>query len=85
MALRLKKNIALSESGFIFDPSTGDSFSVNGTGLKILEYLKSGAEEAEIVDILSELFVADKKLIREDLDDFINHLKQLKMIVHEDS
>jgi hypothetical protein len=83
MAVKLKKNIALSESGFIFDPSTGDSFSVNGTGLKILEYLKSGVDEAKIVKTLSEIFDADEKLIREDLDDFINHLKQLKMIVHE--
>ncbi len=85
MALKLKKNVALSESGFIFDPSTGDSFSVNGTGLKILEFLKSGYSEPEIVDSLGENFDADKKLIREDLDDFINHLKHLKMIVYEAS
>jgi hypothetical protein len=83
MAVRLKKNIALSESGFIFDPSTGDSFSVNGTGLKILEYLKSGLNESEIVKALGENFDADIRLIREDLDDFINHLKQLKMIADE--
>jgi len=85
MAVKLKKNIALSESGFVFDPSTGDSFSVNGTGIKILEYLKSGIAEADIVEYLCEHFDADKKLIREDLDDFINHLKQLKMIVHENA
>lgn len=83
MTLKLKKNIALSESGFIFDPSTGDSFSVNGSGLKILELLKSGYQETEIVEALAEHFEAEIKPIREDLDDFINHLKQLKMIVHE--
>lgn len=83
MAIKLKKNIALSESGFIFDPSTGDSFSVNEPGLKILEYLKSGLNESEIVKALGENFDADIRLIREDLDDFINHLKQLKMIADE--
>jgi len=83
MPVKLKKNIALSESGFIFDPATGDSFSVNGTGLKILEYLKSGLTESEIVTALDENIDADIQLIREDLDDFINHLKQLKMVVDE--
>ncbi len=83
MAIKLKKNIALSESGFIFDPATGDSFSVNGTGLKILEYLKSGFNASEIVTALGENYDADIKLIREDLDDFIDHLKQLKMIFDE--
>jgi len=85
MPVKLKKNIALSESGFIFDPSTGDSFSVNGTGLKILEYLKSGRTESEIVIALAEYSDGDVQLIREDLDDFINHLKQLKMVVDETS
>jgi len=85
MPVKLKKNIALSESGFIFDPSTGDSFSVNGTGLKILEYLKTGFTESEIVSALVENFDADIQLIREDLDDFINHLKQLKMVIYEAS
>lgn len=83
MPVKLKKNIALSESGFIFDPSTGDSFSVNGTGLKILEYLKSGLAESDIVNAMVENFDADIQLIREDLDDFINHLKHLKMVIDE--
>ena len=83
MSIKLKKNIALSESGFIFDPSTGDSFSVNSTGLKILELLRSGMAEIEIVKTMAESYEADHKLIREDLDDFIHHLKQLKMIADE--
>lgn len=85
MPVKLKKNIALSESGFIFDPATGDSFSVNVTGLKILEYLKSGLNESEIIASLQKNTDADIQLIREDLDDFINHLKQLKMVVDETS
>jgi hypothetical protein len=38
--MRLKKNIAVSESGFVFDPNTGDSFSLNKIGLEIVESLK---------------------------------------------
>ena len=28
----LKENIALSENGFVFNPSNGDSFTMNNTG-----------------------------------------------------
>ena len=78
--MKLKKNIALSESGFLFDPTTGDSYSVNMTGSEIFEYLKEGLTKDQIVDKLAETFDSDKKQIETDLDDFINHLKQLKMI-----
>jgi hypothetical protein len=61
LALKLRKNLALSESGFLFDPATGDSFLVNATGQKILEFLKSGFSRTEIVDALNENFEAEKK------------------------
>jgi PqqD family protein of HPr-rel-A system len=78
--IKLKKNIALSESGFIFDPATGDSFSVNQTGSKIIEFLKEGLSEDQIIDSLNETFNSDKEQLQKDLDDFLHHLKQLKMI-----
>ena len=31
----LLRNLAVSESGFVFNPSSGHSFSVNETGLKL--------------------------------------------------
>ncbi len=78
--IKLKKNIALSESGFIFDPSTGDSYSVNQTGSEIIEYLKEGLSEDQITDKLKDTFDSDEEQLRKDLDDFLHHLRQLKMI-----
>ena len=34
------KQLAVSETGFIFDPQTGQSFSVNQTGHLVIEILK---------------------------------------------
>ncbi len=78
--IKLKKNIAMSESGFIFDPTTGDSYSVNQTGSIIIEYLKEGLSEDQIIDNLKETFDSDTEQMRKDLDDFLHYLKQLKMI-----
>jgi hypothetical protein len=38
--MRIRKNIAISENGFIFNPLTGDSFSVNETGIFIIQKTK---------------------------------------------
>ena len=70
----------MSESGFIFDPTTGDSYSVNQTGSIIIEYLKEGLSEDQIIDNLKETFDSDTEQMRKDLDDFLHYLKQLKMI-----
>ena len=40
--MNIKKSIALSDSGFVFDPSSGDSFSTNPIGLEIINQLKEG-------------------------------------------
>ncbi len=46
--MKLKKNLALSDSGFVFDPSTGDSFSTNPIGLEIIRMLKEGKTTNDI-------------------------------------
>jgi hypothetical protein len=78
--MRLKKNIAISESGYLFNPSTGDSYSVNQMAFKILEWLKAEKTAHEMkANIIKEYEVGDLQLT-EDLDDFIGHLKQIGLI-----
>jgi len=33
--MRIRKNIAISDTGFIFNPTTGDSYSINQVGQEI--------------------------------------------------
>jgi hypothetical protein len=42
------KDLAVSESGFLFDPWTGLTFSLNPTGRFILERLREGLSEPAI-------------------------------------
>ena len=78
--MRLKKNIALSESGFIFNPATGDSFSVNSIGLTILELLKAGVPVDEVKEKLKKTYQVEEDQIAEDFHDFTSHLKQLNLL-----
>ena len=72
--------LAVSESGFIFDPVTGHSYTANATGLRILELLKSGKNEEEIRTMLLEEFEASEDEVSVDISDFIENLKKYFLV-----
>lgn len=72
--------LAVSESGFIFDPVTGHSYTANATGLKILELLKTGKSEDEIKSAIMEEFDASDDEVTVDIQDFIENLKKYFLV-----
>jgi len=69
------EKLAVNEEGFIFDPETGNSFTVNQTGLLILKLLKEGKSEEEIVEALTREYDVSPEEARRDLLDFIEQLR----------
>jgi hypothetical protein len=78
--MKLKKNIATSEAGFVFNPGTGDSFSVNQTGAEILSLLKQDKPQDQIIQLISSRFEAEPTQIERDLDDFVSQLYTFNLI-----
>jgi hypothetical protein len=78
--MKLKKNIATSEAGLIFNPGTGDSFSVNTAGTEILSKLKEGKSHDEIVQYLLTKFDIEKTQIEKDMDDFLSQLSDYNLL-----
>ncbi|MFT4525900.1 MAG: hypothetical protein ACI9FU_002131 [Granulosicoccus sp.] len=78
--VRLKKNIAISDSGFVFNPTTGDSFSLNGIGLDILQFLKDEKGEDEIKSTLQAWYDIDRDTVDKDYYDFVKMLGQHKLL-----
>ncbi len=74
--MKLRK-IAVSEEGFLFDPETGNSFTVSPTGLFILERLRKGMGFEDILKDLLNEFDVDEETARRDLIDFIQQMKLL--------
>lgn len=70
---RLSK-LAINSEGFIFDPTTGDSFTVNATGLFIINGLREGKSSEQIAETLSQEFEDTPEEISKDISDFIIHL-----------
>lgn len=50
------RELAVSDTGFVFDPYSGFTFSVNPTGRFILEQLKTGLDVDGVVGRLREGF-----------------------------
>jgi PqqD family protein of HPr-rel-A system len=49
-------SLAVSDTGFVFDPRTGHTYSVNQTGLAVLRGLKDGHSLQQIHEELSSGF-----------------------------
>ncbi len=79
----LKKSIAVSESGFIFNPTTGDSYTVNQVAAEILELLKESRSLEEVKKEILKNYEVDEKSLTEDLSDFYAHLQQLDLAINE--
>jgi hypothetical protein len=78
--MKVNKNLAISENGFVFNPATGDSFSVNELGVYIVNLIRNGKSKNEIVEIIAEEYNAEKSNIERDFNEFLNVLSNHQLI-----
>lgn len=71
----LLTRLALSDSGFVFDPVTGNSFTVNATGLTILRHLQKEVELEEMVGMLLDEYEVDDQVAKRDVIEFAASLR----------
>lgn len=69
------KRLALSENGFVFDPASGQSFTVNETGLAVLRLAQQENDFETLVSKLVMQFDTDAAEIKRDVPDFATRLK----------
>ncbi len=83
--MNINKNIAVSDSGFVFNATTGESFTVNPIGIEIIDLLKQDKSIEEINQELLNRYNADIITIDKDVNDFISLLKQFSLIENTDA
>jgi hypothetical protein len=71
----IKGNIALSENGFVFNPSTGDSFTMNNTGREVLLLIKEGKNIDQLTELMVRKYDIDRTTLERYLTDFVNDLR----------
>ena len=78
--MKIKKNIAVSETGFVFDPTSGESYSINPTGQQIIALLKEDKSPKEISAIMCGEYEIDEASFEKYYYDFMGMLRQFQLI-----
>jgi len=74
-------NIAISDSGFVFLPSTGETFTLNEIGKHIFKQLQAKKSIEEIAQQIQNEYDVDSITVERDIEDFILRLKSLNLVV----
>jgi hypothetical protein len=84
MSTHIKSGLRISDQGMVFDPSTGESFTLNPTGLIILNLMVEGADDTSIFEKMSR----DYQITREEFDryllDFMSVLKSSQLLENDE-
>jgi hypothetical protein len=69
--------LALNDQGFVFDPATGNSFTLNPSGMLLFKGLRDGCDETALATRLVQTFAIAADRAREDVADFNRQLAKL--------
>ncbi len=78
--MKIKKNIAISDSGFIFNPETGESYTANILAVKMLDLIKDGKERDEIFNNIMEDYSVELETLERDYNDFLSMLQRFQLV-----
>jgi PqqD family protein of HPr-rel-A system len=70
------RRLAISESGFVFDPMSGHHFTVNETGLEILRHLQKDRDMQELLALLAQEYSVGTRELERDVLEFAGMLRK---------
>jgi len=74
------KDLAISETGFVFDPYSGGTFTVNATGQTIIKALREGLTPEETIDRLAADFDGVTRNAADEVRDFLKTLDDFGLL-----
>ncbi len=77
------RELAISDHGMIFDPSTGYIFTSNDVSVTIIKALKEGKDNEEIKRLIVNKFDIDEETVEKDLFDFMHQLIASGLVIDE--
>lgn len=75
-------DLAVSETGFVFDPYSGATFSLNGPALCLLRGLQEGLDRDGLIARLEEAFDVAGADLHRDVDEFLEQLRYNGLLPH---
>ncbi len=79
------QNLALSESGFLFDTRTGVSYSLSPTGTHALQALIAGCPADALPQRMCDRYEVQPEVARRDIERFLFRLRDMGLLPNEDA
>jgi PqqD family protein of HPr-rel-A system len=74
------RELAISETGFVFDPHSGGTFTLNATGQLIVKALRDGRSPDQLIEQLRANFDDVTRNVTEDVQDFLRTLSDFGLL-----
>lgn len=78
---KLASSLNITENGFLFAPTSGESYTVNELGSFIISQIQDYIDSQEIISSIISEFEIDANSVEKDFNDFINQLANLRLVV----
>lgn len=77
---KVAENIAISETGFMFLPGSGETFTSNEIGKTIIQMLQKGESQQKIIEMITNEYDVEPNTFEKDFTDFVNQLTQFNLV-----
>ena len=78
--MNIRKDIAISDNGFIFDPVTGESYTLNPIAVEILSLYKDGNSKNVIIEVLLKKYDVPEIELEKSISDFEKMINDYNLI-----
>jgi len=78
--MKIKSTVAISDNGFLFDPTTGDSYTTNPVAREIIFLMKENLQADQIKSAILEKYEVDELTLEKNLIDFYAMLRHFNLI-----
>jgi hypothetical protein len=81
--MKIIEELRISDNGFVFNSKTGDSFSLNPTGLELIKLIAQGKDFETIRNVFLEKYDIDDLSFEKDFYEFCALIKHHQFTVSE--
>ena len=82
--MKIRKNIAVSDSGLVFNPENGESFSVNPIGVELTSLMREGKSFDEISALILKKYNTEKQVFEKDFHEFLDPLSNYGILDNDE-
>jgi hypothetical protein len=79
--MKIAEEVKISDNGFVFNSKTGDSFSLNPSGLELMKMIAEGKELDEIKEAFLTKYEVDDLSFEKDFYEFCTLLKHHQITI----